>query len=105
MAKGSIAKNEVYNKVMEMFPGSFMYNDGKELRINMEEDGESVQIKLVLTAAKTPVSNGDDNALPGAAVVASNDTSIASEVTTSAPAQVSDEEKQSVQDLMSKLGL
>ena len=104
MAKGSIAKNEVYNKVMKMFPGSFMYNDGKELRINMEEDGEAVQIKLVLTAAKTPVSSGDDNAVPGAAV-ASNDTPVASEVATEAPAQVSDEEKQSVQDLMSKLGL
>lgn len=104
MAKGSIAKSEVYSKVMGMFPGSFMYNDGKELRINMEEDGEPIQIKLVLTVAKTPVSNGDDNALPGAAV-ASNDTSVASEVTTSVPAQVSDEEKQSVQDLMSKLGL
>ena len=103
MAKGSIAKNEVYNKVMEMFPGSFMYNDGKELRINMEEDGEPVQIKLILTAAKTPVSNGDDNALPGAAVASA--TPVATEVPASAPAQVSDEEKQSVQDLMSKLGL
>lgn len=57
MAKGSVAKSEVYNKIMEVFPGSFMYNDGKELRINITENGEPVQLKLVLTASKTIVTN------------------------------------------------
>lgn len=104
MARGSIAKDEIYSKVMKMFPNSFMYNDGKELRINTKENGELIQIKLVLTAAKTPVSNGDDNALPGAAV-ASNETLAEPKVTTSDSPQISSEEKQLVQDLMSKLGL
>lgn len=104
MAKGSIAKNEVYSKIMEIFPGSFMYNDGKELRINTKEDGEPIQIKLVLTAAKTPVSNGEDNVLPGAEVPF-NDSSVETKITEPEPARISEEEKQSIQDLMSKLGL
>lgn len=104
MAKGSIAKNEIYGKIMETFPNSFMYNDGKELRINTEEDGEPIQIKLVLTAAKTPISNGEDNALPGVEV-SFNESLVESKVTESAPAQISDEEKQSIQNLMSRLGL
>lgn len=57
MAKGSVAKSEVYNKIMEIFPGSFMYNSDKELRINTTENGELVQLKLVLTASKTIVEN------------------------------------------------
>lgn len=102
MAKGSIAKNEIYNKIMETFPDSFMYNDGKELRINTKENGELVQIKLVLTAAKTPVANGDDTALPGAEAA---DSSFPEPVNSTPSPQISEEEKQTVQDLMAKLGL
>ena len=49
------SKQEIFDKLIEMFPGSFMYNDGKECRINLNEDGAAVQIKVALTAAKTPV--------------------------------------------------
>lgn len=61
MAKGSQAKIELFQKIMEVFPGSFMYNDNKELRVNMMEEGAPVQIKVTLTAAKVPVepSEGD----------------------------------------------
>lgn len=55
--KGSEAKTEIMNKLLETFPNSFLYNDGKELRINYMENGELVQIKVTLTAAKTPVEN------------------------------------------------
>lgn len=60
MAKGSLAKEEVYNKIKEIFPSSFMYNDGKELRINVNENGELIQLKLTLTASKTIVE-GDSS--------------------------------------------
>ena len=71
MAKGSIAKEIVFNKLLESFPGSFMYNDGKECRINIEENGDIVQIKVALTAAKTPVE--PDGGSVGAAAAVSND--------------------------------
>lgn len=104
MAKGSIVKNEVYNKIMEIFPNSFMYNDGKELRINTIEEGEPIQLKLVLTAAKTPVSDGGDNVLPTAGTQSESAFPPPIEHTP-APAQVTEEEKQNVKTLMEKLGL
>ena len=33
MAKGAQAKIQVMNKLMEVFDGAFLYNDGKEIRI------------------------------------------------------------------------
>lgn len=56
MAKGARAKEEIFAKLLETFEGSFMYNSGKECRINWDEDGNLVQIKVTLTAAKEPVS-------------------------------------------------
>lgn len=54
--KGTATKAIIQKKILETFPGSFLYNDGKEIRITMQEDGADVQIKVALTAAKTPVS-------------------------------------------------
>lgn len=57
-AKGSILKGEIAAKILETFPGSFLYNDGKEIRINGTENGVEIQIKITLTAAKEAVNNG-----------------------------------------------
>ena len=65
MAKGAIAKQEVSKKILETFVGSFLYNDGKEIRIPCNENGEIVQIKVALTCAKENVECGTDTALPG----------------------------------------
>ena len=54
-AKGSIAKTEIMSTILATFPNSFAFNDGKEVRINYMENGELVQIKVTLTAAKVPV--------------------------------------------------
>ena len=51
MAKGSASKEIIFAKMQEMFAGSFMA-DSKTLRIPMEEDGQVVEIKVTLTAAK-----------------------------------------------------
>lgn len=64
-AKGSILKKEVSEKILKAFPGSFLYNDGKEIRINGLENGERLQIKVTLTAAKVAVEGGEDVVLPG----------------------------------------
>lgn len=52
--KGQAAKDEVMNKVLALFPGSFR-ND-KELRINVTENDIPVQIKMVLTVSKTAIA-------------------------------------------------
>ena len=41
-AKGTEAKKIIMNKILESFPNSFLYNDGKEIRINIQENGEVV---------------------------------------------------------------
>lgn len=64
--KGQIAKREVIDKILAAFPGSFEYD--KEIRIPWAENGEFVQIKCTLAAAKTPVELGGDIELPSAAV-------------------------------------
>ena len=51
--KGSISKEIVTKKILETFEGSFQYE--KEIRIPMEEDGNQIQLKCVLTCAKTNV--------------------------------------------------
>ena len=94
MAKGAIAKGEVIAKIKEVFPEAFEY--GKELRIPLEEDGQRVEIKVALTCAKTNVG-GD-----GASVESQVESNVAVNVPAAVP---SEEEKQNISDLMSRLGL
>ena len=50
MARGSQAKEVIWSKLKEVFPELFIV--GKEYRIPMIEDGETIEIKVTLTAAK-----------------------------------------------------
>lgn len=63
MAKGSKSKEIITKKILETFSNSFQYD--KEIRIPMLEDGELVQIKCVLTCAKSNVTEGGETILPG----------------------------------------
>ena len=62
--RGTESKKIIINKILETFPNSFIYDGGKEIRIPLEENGEVLQIKCVLTCAKTNVENGADTAQP-----------------------------------------
>ena len=95
MARGSESKQKVINKILETFEGSFLYGS-KELRIPLEEDGQRVEIKVALTCAKTNVG-GD-----GASVESQVESNVAVNVPAAVP---SEEEKQNIADLMSRLGL
>ena len=64
MARGSASKEKIIAKILDTFPGSFVYE--KDIRIPMVENGETIQVKCTLTAAKVNVENGADTALPGA---------------------------------------
>ena len=102
--KGAESKNIITQKILETFGGSFLYNDGKEIRIPMLEGGETVQIKVTLTAAKVNVSLGDDCAIPGnySQNIAENAISTSNIVEKTAPTA---EEKKNVADLLKSLGL
>lgn len=94
MAKGSESKQIIINKIMEMFPGAFIY--GKELRIPLQENGERIEIKVALTCAKTNVG-GD-----GATMTSEGQSNMAVDAASAAP---TDEEKANIANLMERLGL
>lgn len=102
--KGQKAKQEITNKILETFKNSFSYD--KEIRIPWTEDGEPIQIKLTLTAAKVMVDAGGDTIIPGnvtetaaVSVQETFDTPKAESIETSA------EEKENLSKLLRSLGL
>lgn len=112
MAKGQAAKQEAFAKMLEMFPDSFLYNDNKELRINTTEDGNDIQLKVVITCAKTPVSEGEENAIPGSSFPEPKATTKTKVVGLSADGAVTEQvveatedEKQKISNLMAELGI
>ena len=102
MAKGAESKTIITKKILEMFEGSFLYNDGKEIRIPLIEAGEPVQIKVTLTCAKENVSNGADNAIPGDFPPPKNEPVT---VVSDTPVAPSEEEKENVKRLLAMLNL
>lgn len=101
--RGSVLKQEISKKIIDTFPNSFLYNDGKEIRINGMEDGTPIQIKVVLTAAKVAVEGGEDNAIPGEnAATAAIKPAVANE---KVPQEPTAEEKERLATLLEKLGL
>ena len=100
--KGTESKTKVAQKILEAFGGSFLYNDGKEIRIPMLENGETVQIKVTLTAAKVNVSPEGETAIPGEDNTDLSMTFSGNMIEKTAPTE---EEKKNVADLLKSLGL
>ena len=109
MARGAIAKKQVIDKLLSTFEGSFLYNDGKEVRIPIMEEGELIQIKVALTAAKENVEQGSENALPGEKPIVTPTGSSTMHFNTPAPetkvVEPTAEERENVKDLLAALGL
>ena len=103
MAKGALAKEQIFAKMLETFEGSFMYNGGKELRINWDEEGTPVQIKVALTTAKEAVSV--DGEVTKAAATVQEEGPLRSFPMPRKMEEPSEEEKKNVEDLIKSLGL
>lgn len=101
-AKGTQLKNDITQKILETFPGSFTYNDGKEIRINGTEDGQELQIKVVLTCAKNAV--GAENQILEKSENGET-ISVSSTPTPQTITEPSDDEKEKLKILLEKLGL
>ena len=93
MAKGSESKELFYKKILETFDGSFLYNGNKEIRIPMVENGELIQLKVSVVCAKENVNIGN----AGTEVKGSIEPKVAADIT--------EEEKTEVVNLIEKLGL
>lgn len=104
MARGAAAKEEIINRLLSTFEGSFKFD--KEIRIPMMENGEEVQIKVTLTCAKVNVDRGSDAALPGVSQIKDKSTvGSISNATDSSLIEPTAEEKANVKALMERLGL
>ena len=103
MAKGQAAKQEAFAKMLEMFPDSFLYNDNKELRINTTEDGNDIQLKITITCAKENVNAESENAIPGAAEAPVEKSLNETQVSPAEPPQMTEAERQNVENLMKAL--
>lgn len=107
MARGTEAKQRVFQKILEIFPGSFMQDD-KILRIVEEENGEVVEIKVTLTAAKDVIGAGaSSNRTPSPTAVEEFDWSENNASTPQAAAanDLSETEKENIRKMMAALGL
>lgn len=102
MAKGAESKTTIFKKLQEIYPKSFWENEDKILRIPMTENGNRVEIKVTLTAAK--------NNLGGDGIESAFDTppSVIPKVTQETPQPIlepTQEEKDNVNRLIAALGL
>jgi len=105
MAKGAVAKEQIFAKMLEVFDGSFMYNGGKELRIPWDEGTGPIQIKVALTCAKDCVNPAGDTEAIRAAATAVEEGTFMNFPEPRKPAEPTAEEKQNVEDLLKALGL
>ena len=104
MAKGTIGKQNVINKIKQAFGADFIGEYDKKIYIWTTENGERIQIALSLTCPKVPVAisgnpttgdfNFEDDA-PNVVVAAG----------AYQPAEITKEERERVNDLMKRLGL
>ena len=112
MVRGNEAKQRIFAKLLEVFPGSFMQDD-KILRIVEQENGETVEIKVTLTAAKDIIGAGVSSNRPSGPTAVeefdwSNDNNSAggkSSVEAAAAADLSETEKANIRKMMEALGL
>lgn len=99
-AKGTESKNIIFAKLQEIFPKSFWEDQGKILRVPLDENGTRVEIKVTLTAAK--------NNLKGDVVESAFKTapsSVTENVSKNSVLEPTEEEKENVAKLIASLGL
>ena len=104
MARGAVAKSEIFEKILETFEGSFIFSNGKEIRIPMDENGSIVQIKVTLTCAKDNVSPTGE-VLEKVAAAPSEGHDFSGFPAPKGLVEPTEEEKANVETLLKSLGL
>lgn len=94
--KGTESKQNIFSKLIEIYPGSFWEDENKILRIPLDENGERVEIKVTLTAAKANLGNG---------MATSAFSEKPSMETAPINIEMTEEEKDNVSKLLNSLGL
>lgn len=105
MAKGQIAKDRVANKIAEAFGSDFIGIYDKKYYVWSQEEGEKIQVAISLTCPKnqvllTPTEKDHDWSGESAQEPVAQ-----TAVDHFEPAEITEEEKQNIIDMMARLGL
>lgn len=101
--KGQIAKEQVVKIISQAFGKDYIGEFDKKHYVWANDGGEKVQIAIALTCPK--VLRGIEETSPTALNFDDDDENFATEATTFKPAEISQEEQDTLAELMSKLGL
>jgi hypothetical protein len=106
MAKGSIAKDTVIKKIAAAFGEDYIGEYDKKQYVWANDGGERVQIAISLTCPKTPIEIATNLVEDGGDWDFSDEpkTNVIA-VSNAAPAEITEQEKQNIADLMARLGL
>ena len=104
MAKGTIGKQNVINKIKAAFGADYIGEYDKKIYVYTQENGERIQIAISLTCPKVQVAVAD---APATGDFNFEDDAPSTVVAAGAfqPADITTEERERVNDLMKKLGL
>lgn len=90
--RGSLAKTNIGNAILQVFPGSFIDSDKKTIRIPTNCEGEPIEVKVTLTAAKDIIG--------GTPTIPVSENKVKPQNT-----EMTDSEIQEIKDLITRLGL
>lgn len=96
MAKGALSKTLIGTAILQVFPGSFIDSDQKTIRIPTTCEGQLIEVKIQMTAAKDVIGGGNDG-LPSSETVTKQAVPQNTEMT--------DDEIREVRELITRLGL
>jgi hypothetical protein len=103
MAKGAIAKQNVVAKLKEVFKDDYIGENANKHYVWANDGAEKVQIAISLTCPKTPIGTVDVTSASGDGMDFEATPVIAQ--TKFEPAEITDQEKQNIADMMTALGL
>ena len=103
MAKGQVAKDLVAKKLQEVFGEDWIGEENKKYYIWANDGGEKVQIAISLTCPKNPIGTVDMSSAFGNGIDFEAAPILVQ--TTSAPAEITQEEQDNLAEMMARLGL
>ena len=106
-AKGTIAKENVIKKIANEFGKDFIGEFDKKIYVWANDGGEQVQIAISLTCPKNPIEIATNIKTSGGDWDFSDDAPANTKVAiaNAGPAEITEDEKANIAELMAKLGL
>lgn len=103
MAKGAIAKENVGKILAQAFGANYVGEYDKKHYVWADENGEKIQVAITLTCPKTPV--GSSETIKTSVGLNFEDDNPPSTASTFVAAEITDEEKKNIEEMIKRLDL